>query len=290
MTETTTERPPVPDLAQVFGAPAATVLARADEVLLGDVVDSADGPVRVREIVQRLQRWELAGDPPGQPVRYSSSRSTDGLPPLTRVTLPPYARIRVRRTIRSFGRLTGHAKKVASHNPVKRGWYTHVDGYTAACSCGWASPTVHDGQGSAGAGWLAHKAGQITEAAYADNSALMFIATAEVVYPQLPPVPWRFTSITSGDHKGVGVGQADLSRLPLDQAGAVLVAWQAVPGLTIGAGSCLDENLDVPVHTATGRRRMTADLRLFLNGPRSERLNLTAAYYAPDNPADSSLW
>lgn len=276
MTETSTEQPTVADLARITGSPVVTFLARADEVVLGDTIDSVDGLVRVREIVQRPGRWDLAGDPPGQPIRFYTPRGSDPAP-RSRVSPHPYDSVRVRRPVSSFGRLKGHAKKVASHNPVKRGMYTHVDGYTAACSCGWKSPDVHAGPTTAGTAWLEHKAGQITDAAYASNSALKFIAAAEVAHRDVPPLPWRFTLMASAEQ-----ARADISTLPLDQARAVLAAWRAVPGLTTNDEYSWDREEDLTVHTLRGPRRQIADLRLHLRGAHGAQLIVDADYYAPD--------
>ncbi|MFF8485214.1 hypothetical protein [Streptomyces antibioticus] len=285
MTEPRPEQPPVPDLAQIFGAPAVTILGRVDEVVLGDTVDSLDGLVRVREIVQRPGRWDLAGDPPGQPIRFAPNPE-----PATRLSLQPSDRIRIRRSVNYFGRLNGHTKKVASHNPVKRGSYIHVDGYTAACSCGWKSDKVLLGRHSAGRTWLAHKAGQLTDAAYGSNSALMFIATAEVVHPHLPPLPWRFLTVTGGEHAGAGIAKADISALPVGQAREVLAAWRAVPGLTADEEMCWDREEDVVVHTLRGPRKQITDLRLHVAGPGGEQLIVDADYYAVIGPGDGSPW
>lgn len=287
MTEPSPERPPVPDLAQIVGAPVVTFLARADEVLLGDTIDSLDGLVRVREIVQRPGRWDLAGDPPGLPARFISAPGPHNPAPQTRLSLWPYDSIRVRRPVTAFGRVKGHTKTVASHNPVKRGCYTHVEGYTAACSCRWKSRHIHPGRHSAGEAWTKHKAGQITDAAYQANSALMFIATAEVVHPHLPPVPWQFTHVVSGENHGAGIAKAYVGALPVDQARVVLAAWRAVPGLTVDREGSWDREEDVVVHTLRGPRRQIVDLRLHLTGPAGEQLFLDADYYSSDVVAPS---
>ncbi|MFE1925841.1 hypothetical protein ACFW91_25120 [Streptomyces asoensis] len=289
MTETSPERPPVADLATIVGSPIVTFLARTDEVVLGDTVDSTDGLVRVREIVQRPGRWDLAGDAPGDVIRFVHDLRADNPEPRTRVSLHPHTRIRVRRPVTYFGRLTGHSKKVTSRNPVKRGMYTHVDGYTAGCSCGWTSPAVHPGPTTAGKTWLDHKAAQITDAAYLSNSALMFIATAEAVQPDLPLLCWQFRSVASGENAGQGIANADLSTLPLDRARAVMAAWRAVPGLTTSDEYSWDREEDAVVHTLRGPRRQIADLRLHLAGPHGEQLIIDADYYAPV-PSGDGPW
>ncbi|MEU9661877.1 hypothetical protein [Streptomyces chartreusis] len=231
MTVPAPELPVVPDLERVMQAPVVTFLARTSEVRLGDVVDSVDGPVHVREIVQRHRWWDLAGDPPGYYIPAHQVRR-DGPPePLIRRRLPRTDLIRVRRTVTKFGPLKGHSKNVHSHAPVKRGWYTDPNGYDAECSCGWKHPDVLGTKGQAAYRWLAHKAGQLSEAAYADNSALLFIATAEVVHRQLPPMPWSFRKITHGPADGGGFAEASVSTLTVEQARAAFAAWRALPGL-----------------------------------------------------------
>ncbi|MFF9123209.1 hypothetical protein ACF09J_07905 [Streptomyces sp. NPDC014889] len=279
MTDTSCEQSTRP-LDQVLGQPVVTILTRADEVELGDAVDSPAGIIRVREIVQRPQYWTLAGDPPGQAFHVAFHPKGESPAPRTQVIHRRNSTIRVRRGVSHFGRLTGHSKHVTSHNPVKRGMYTLVDGYNSACSCGWKSSTVHKSKHRAGEAWLGHKAGQLTESTYAANSALLLIATAEVVHPQLPPAPWYFTNITSGSRHGHGIATADLRDLPADQARAVLAAWRQVPGLTVDEAYSWDrdEGAGGIVHTLRGPRRRLADMRLSLDGERGERLILQAAY------------
>jgi hypothetical protein len=280
MTEMPPERPLVADLAQIFGNPVATVLVRADEVLLGDVVDSTDGAVRVREIVERPFVWDLAGDPPGQSHTVGAWHR-DTPPPATRVRVNPSLIMRVRRSVAKFGRLSGHAKRVHSHNPVKRGWYTHVEGYLAECSCSWKSATVHPGKHAAAQAWLGHKAGQLSESAYASNSALLLIDTSEVVHPQLPGVPWRFSTVLTGDRQGRGIAKADISTMPLDQARAVMSAWQALPGLTTDDHGTWDTHHDSAAYSLRGPRSGVTDLRLSLDDQDATRLILTASFNDP---------
>ncbi|MCX5601566.1 hypothetical protein OOK29_25790 [Streptomyces phaeochromogenes] len=261
MTEPTPDVPAV-DLASVFGAPAVTLLARADEVKLGDVIDTVDGLVRVREIVQRQHVWDLAGDRPGHIVRRPAGHrwGTPDVPPLHRRSLARTTQIRVRRTARDFGRLTGHAKKVASHDPVKRGWYTDPGGYDAACSCGWKHPDIFVSKGGAADGWLAHKAGQISEAAYADNPALLWLSSVEVVHPALPTLPWSFRKIRDRPKAGDGIAAADLDMLTVTQARAVMSAWRAV--IDVDDQYTFDDHRTGPVNTIRGERPGWTSLRL----------------------------
>ncbi|MEV4863229.1 hypothetical protein [Streptomyces ossamyceticus] len=285
MSTSSTEAPAVPDLVRVFGGPVVTMLARADEALLGDVVDSIGGPVHVREIVQRRDRWTLAGDPPGR-----IARSTAGAPwpgtaePLLRRTLPAHDKIRIRRSVRYFGRLKGHAQDVRSHNPVKHGCYTRVDGYTAACSCGWKAKDVYASKGKASEAWLGHKAGQFTEAAYADNSALLWVDSTEVVHPHLPHVPWTFKKIVSGPRHGQGIAEASLDTLTLDQTRRVMAAWQTV--LDADNRETFEEYFPGRDDTPRGPRPGHTRLRLSGDGGGNARVILTADIDGP--PAEET--
>jgi hypothetical protein len=283
MTTPSIEPPAVPDLARILGGPVVTMLAHADEVFLGDVVDTIDGPVHVREIVQRRDRWTLAGDPPGHIVR-SIARNPWPVPaePLFRRTLPAYQTIRIRRSVRHFGRLKGHAQDVRSHNPVKRGCYTHIDGYTAACSCGWKAIDIYASKGRASDGWQGHKAGQFTEAAYADNSALLWLDSVEAVHLTLPPLPWAFKKIVSGPRHGDGIAEASLDSLTVDRARQVMAAWRAV--IDVEDEETIDNHRPGPIHGPGGERPGNTYLRLSGNGGANARVILTAVI--DDLPAD----
>ncbi|MFF7259515.1 hypothetical protein ACFZCL_04365 [Streptomyces sp. NPDC008159] len=284
MSTPTTEATAVPDLARVLGSPVVTMLARADEVLLGDVIDTIDGPVLVREIVQRRLVWDLAGDPPGHIIRrpHAHRWGEPDVPPLHMRRLGASTRIRVRRAVRSFGRLTGHAQRVASHNPVKRGWYTQVSGYTAACTCGWKAKDVYAGKTGARDGWLEHKAGQFSEAAFADNSALLWLSSLEVVHRDLPPLPWEFKRIVSGPRDGDGIAEASLDTLTVARAREVLAAWQ--PVLDVDAEDTGESYRPGPIQGPWGDRPGHTYLRLSGNGGGNARIILTAVI---DDPEDA---
>ncbi len=270
----------VPDLARVFGAPPVTFLGRVEEVKLGDVVDTIDGPVHVSEIVQRHHLFDLAGDPPGHIRRPLTGRRGDGpVPPLHRRRLGRTVQIRIRRTVRAFGRLSGHTRKVASHNPVKRGWYTDPGGYDCACSCGWKAPDIYVSRGGAEEGWLAHKAGQYSEAAYADNPALLWLASVEVVHPGLPSLPWEFRMIRDRPHVGDGIAVADLDMLTLAQARTVMGAWQQV--IDVDTEASFEDHTPGPVDTIHGESPGWTRLRLSGTATRT-RVILDARI---DNPA-----
>lgn len=279
-----TKGPAVPDLVRIFGGPVVTMLTRADETLLGDVVDTVHGPIHVREIVQRSNnRWDLAGDPPGHIARTTRPGGQDPWPgkaaPLLRRTLPVYEKIRVRRSVRHFGRLKCHAQDVRSHNPVKYGCYTRVDGYTAACSCGWKATDIFASKGRASEAWLAHKAGQFSEAAYADNSALLWLDSVEVVHPHLPPLPWVFKKIVSGPRHGQGIADASLDSLTVDQARQVMAAWQTV--LDTDGRETFEEYFPGRESTPRGPRPGHTRLRLSGDGGGNARVILTATIDGP---------
>ncbi|MFJ8606293.1 hypothetical protein ACIRH0_03765 [Streptomyces sp. NPDC093675] len=207
---------PKPDLDVVRLAPV-------DEVLLGDVVDSVDGPIRVTEIVQRSRRWELAGDPPDHCRGY---HDRDGAPLLRRRVTSTDV-IRVHRTVHGSSPLRGHARNVHSHDPKKRGWYTIPNGYDAACACGWKHPETEGSKAGAKVRWLEHKAAVLTEQAYAANSALRLITQLSRVHA-LPSVPWTFRTIRVGEFSGGGVATADVRGVPVGQAHTLLQAWADV--------------------------------------------------------------
>jgi hypothetical protein len=281
MSTPSTEAPVALDLARILGGPVVTMLARAEETLLGDVVDTIDGPIRVREIVQRRHYWDLAGDPPGHHARPTARHRWPSLPePLTRRILPASETIRIRRPVRDFGRLKGHTKDVRSHNPVKRGWYTHVSGYTAACSCSWKAKDIYSSKGGASDGYMGHKAGQFTEAAYADNSALLWLSSLEVVHPGLPHLPWSFKKIVSGPRHGDGIAEASLDSLTVDQARAVLDAWR--PVIDVDDEDSCDDHRPGPIHDPwRGQRPGNTYLRLSGNGGDNARVILTAVIDDP---------
>ena len=277
MTEPSPELPTVPDLEKVLQAPVVTLLARASEVHLGDVIDSAHGLIHVREIVQRLHEWDLAGDPPGQlnalylvPVVRSGFASE----PSIRRRLLRTDLIRVRRAVTAFTSLKGHTKNVHSHAPVKRGWYTDPGGYDAECSCGWKAAEVYGSKPGAAYGWLGHKAGQLSEAAYADNSALLFLSTAEVVHRQLPPMPWTFKKISHGPRNGGGYAEASLDTLTVEQARTSLAAWRTLPGLTdVEFDEYRYDSRELPFRE---QRPGGTALELSANGPHKCHLRWTA--------------
>lgn len=285
MTDTeNTQQPPAPDahLRELLHGPFATLLVTARDVELGDVVDSTDGFIRVREIVQRPQYVTVAGDPPGQTFRIAFDPRGEGPAPQTRIPLLPSNTIRVRRPIASFGRLAGHSQRVRSHKPVKRGMYTIADGWDAACSCGWKADSPLPDKTSAKNAWLDHKADQLSKRVLAGNQTLALLTMVEQAKPDLPPVGWQFRSITDDGNLGPSPASADLSDLPVEQARAVIAAWRTAPKFTINERYSYDETDDGIVHTMRGPRRIEANLSLVLarEGTTAAILRLSARYTA----------
>lgn len=219
--------PPIPmrDLAARY-SPAhgyATLATRPDQVRLGDVCDHSDGLLVVTEITLRHHTWTIGGyNPAAPPPRYWSlgSGQPPAAPPLVRhVTSQP--RIRVRRPATAWPRLAGHAKTISTHNPVKRGMYTTVQGWTAACSCEWTGPEVHRGRGWAEEATARHRAQVITDATRADLGDLAAIEALENVLNDV--LPWRW------DHGA----QAQLHGLTPHDALKRLAPWAVALGVEI---------------------------------------------------------
>ncbi|MGW1039355.1 hypothetical protein [Streptomyces sp. NPDC002547] len=272
MSEMAPEAQVVPDLEKILQAPVVTFLATVERVELGDVVDSVDGLVHVREICRRRYLWDLAGDPPGH--IHHDRRGTDEIAPLICRTVPFTHTVRVRRAVTAFSPLKGHSKNVHSHAPVRRGWYTDPGGYDAACSCGWSGRKVYGSRERAAYGWLEHKAGQLTDAAYVDNSALQFLATAEIAHPDLPPLPWSFKQITHGPRIGGGYAEASLDTLTVQRAREVMAAWQTLPGLD--DVTLEDHHYEARTHPWGKERPGWTGLHMTANGPDRSHFVLTA--------------
>lgn len=199
----------------------ATIVAPAGAVELGDVVDHTTGLMVVTAITRRTATWTLAGyDPAAPPAQYWALGGTaHGAPPT-----PPLARhvtgggIRVRRPATSWQRLPGHTKKITSRSPVKSGCYTLVQGYSAACACGWtAERRTRDG---AAAAHTEHRADIITAAARRAYG----LDVIEHLEQQVGDVlPWRW------DHGA----QAQLHGLTTAQARDRLTPWAVALGAEI---------------------------------------------------------
>ncbi|MGW0795941.1 hypothetical protein [Streptomyces sp. NPDC002692] len=275
------------DLRRVLGGPVVTFLAKASEIVIGDVVDSADGVIRVREIVQRPRYVVLAGDPPGQYARMAFHPRGEGPAPRTRVPYKLHQAIRCRRTIAVFGRLTGHSQRVTTHNPVKRGMYTIADGWDAACSCGWEADTPLRSETQAKEEWLDHKAHWLTANALAGHRAFAHLVQVELLAPDLPPVPWRFEGAPSEFRVAVSTAVADLGDLRVEQAREIVAAWRSAPRLSVDDFYSYDEARDEIVHGPRGPRRQVADMRLTLRGEHATSFRLCAQYTADpfDEPA-----
>lgn len=140
----------------------ATLVLRPEELQLNDVTDHHTGPLRITEITQRFRIWSVGGY--GPDLRYArATYRTPEVPPLTR-NIPSDHTLRVCRKVPVGTRLTGHAQQITSHNPRLRGCYTHVDGYNAACSCGWTSPdNAHSSRQRAREAFNRHQAQFLTD-------------------------------------------------------------------------------------------------------------------------------
>lgn len=92
-----------------------------------------------------------------------------------------------------FPPMRGHAQRIASHAPKKRGFYTDPNGYDVACSCGWTAGEVVDGSRVlARRVWTDHKAEVITFLLAVDAhgyAAAYAVETRE--YPSLDSPTWR---------------------------------------------------------------------------------------------------
>ncbi|WP_406502196.1 hypothetical protein OHA04_45535 (plasmid) [Streptomyces sp. NBC_01590] len=115
-----------------------TLVLTPEQVRLGDITDHPDGPLRIAEITQRRSTWTLGGKHPDD---YTPIQELETPPLVRHVVGWDAVRIHRRPTHGETLRTPGHARTIKSHNPVRRGCYTHVDGWDASCSCGWASPT-----------------------------------------------------------------------------------------------------------------------------------------------------
>lgn len=231
MTDTTDHRhvPPAPlhEIARRY-SPAygyATIAVRPDCIDLGDVADHTAGLMVVTEITRRHSTWTIGGYNPAVPYRVPSS-AHHGYPrsaawPLLTRDLNCQSRVRVRRPATAWARLPGHAKKVTSHNPVKSGFYTLIEGYDAACSCGWTSAVVCKSRGAATDAVNKHRALVLTQAT---RDGLDGLAAIEQLEQQVGDVlPWRW------DHGA----QAALQGLTPSQAVTRLTPWAEALGVGI---------------------------------------------------------
>ncbi|MEU9849218.1 hypothetical protein [Streptomyces sp. NPDC047985] len=139
-----------------------TFILTPEQVRLGDITDHPVGLLRITEITQRHDTWTLGGKHP------------DDYTPIQELETPPLVRhvagwdaVRVHRKPAHGERLRtpGHTREIKSHNPVRRGCYTHVDGWDASCSCGWVSLTnPQRGRQSASGAFLIHQVEVLTAA------------------------------------------------------------------------------------------------------------------------------
>ncbi len=208
--------------------PRAVVLLEPGDVQLGDVlVDAFGGQLLVEEVVRRSYepRFEFAAFRP---------RRSFADPPVLdrrRVITRSGALLRVARRLDHFGPLSGHHSRVRSHNPVRQGCYTLVDGWRAECSCGWPGeqPQIHGSQSQARLAWRIHKATVITIHTCDSHPGYLHIAYAEGGHHPLPPVPWSFV-------KHNGLAHARLDEIPLPEARQIAAAWAQAFGVEVSEG------------------------------------------------------
>lgn len=205
---------------------------KVPDVRLGDITDHVGGRLKVREIVQRRYRWDLAGDAPGH-IHYDG-RSPDDIPPSARRSLPKTDTVRVWRTLEAIGPVRGHGRRIERTDLVTRGWYRYYSSHTAACSCGWREETTHTG-GATGAcvaevAWLEHKATALTRASYVAQPALGLVTELQDANTSLAPVPWTFGPIYNGPGAGGGIARGSLDGLPLEDARAAMAGWADAVG------------------------------------------------------------
>lgn len=204
----------------------ATIAVQPDAIDLGDVADHTSGLMVVTEITRRHSTWTIGGYNPALPNRVPSPdhhgypRSVARPPLLTR-DLNRQSRVRVRRPAATWPRLPGHTKKISSHNPVTSGCYTLIEGYDAACSCGWTAAIVCKNRSAAADAVNKHRAQVLTDAT---RQELGNLADIEQLEQQVGDVlPWRW------DHGA----QAHLRGLTTTQALTRLTPWANALGVGI---------------------------------------------------------
>lgn len=215
---------------------AIPVVKESQHIELGEHVDGPDGlPMLVREVTVR-HSWIN-----GAAVTLSDGDRT--------MRLRHGLLIRSRVPVDRFGPLRGHARRVHSHSPVKRGWYTDPNGWDAECGCGWTGDTVHATEYEAEKAWLAHKAEALAEAEYTRWPALRAVQDLERD-SGLPRLRWTFGRYRFAyGHLPVGLGR--------DQAREVMRAWARA----IGDPDPEDETFEGEDH-GTGRWWMTTRAHL----------------------------
>jgi hypothetical protein len=197
-----------------------TLVVQPKDVQLGDITDHLTGFLRVREIVQRISVWTVGGHGPNDWTRVPMN-DTDP-PPLVR-HVAGWSKLRVYRRVKPGLRVPGHTKTVTSHNPRVRGCYTHVDGWNAACSCGWKSETVHGSQGRAREALIPHHAEILTQQTQDAVPNLVRIQALEEHLGDRLPWTWRN-----------GIAEADLAGLPETEQRARLDLWAQAVGGAVG--------------------------------------------------------
>lgn len=190
----------------------ATIAATPAELELGDVIDHTDGLVVVTEITRRHQTWPLGGYDPLTPDLRALWVSSTGAPaaPQRVRHAGQHTRLRVRRPATAWKRLPGHTKKITSQGAVKRGMYTTVAGYTAACSCDWTTPEPCTSHYHAEQATIRHRAAEITAATHLEYRTLTTVEALERVLSDV--LPWEWRHGTYAELRGLTT-QAALARI-----------------------------------------------------------------------------
>ncbi|MEE1812622.1 hypothetical protein [Streptomyces sp. BE133] len=166
-----------------------TFILTPEQIRLGDITDHPDGPLRIAEITQRRSTWTLGGKHPDD---YTPIQELEA-PPLVRHVVGWNAvRIYRKPAYSERLRIPGHTRTIKSHNPVRRGCYTHVDGWDASCSCGWASPTnPQRGKNAATGAFLLHQVEVLTAATVDKHPNLAQIESIEQQLGERLVWEWR---------------------------------------------------------------------------------------------------
>lgn len=183
-----------------------TLILTPGQVRLGDITDHFDGPLCVTEITQRRDTWTLGGR---LYADYSPQQELDP-PPLVR-HVPRWVGVRVMRRPPHGEplRTPGHTRSIKSHDPVRRGCYTHVAGWNASCSCDWTSPgNPWQGKKAASDAFLSHQVDMLTTATMEQHPSLARIEEIEQKLGERLPWQWtnkRASIELTGDEEAVHV-------------------------------------------------------------------------------------
>ncbi|QGZ53333.1 hypothetical protein GPZ77_34450 (plasmid) [Streptomyces sp. QHH-9511] len=216
--DATLTKPSLPSYRPADGY--VTLVLKPGQVELGDITDHSTGPVRVTEITERTQTWSIGGYAPDD---WRRPLMNDFSPPPLMRHVPAWCKVRVYRRLEETRRVAGHSKVVKSHNPVRRGCYTHVQGWNASCSCGWVSPSnPHNSQDRARKALIPHHAEVLTKQTLAAVRNLARVMALEEAMGEQLPWAWRN-----------GVATADLTPLGVDKARPQLERWADALGAPV---------------------------------------------------------